>query len=207
MKMNLKNWSLYPVYYYSRQPYRRYVLYTEWSHFVWICGWRLGCPLYKGARYTPANTVHVPRKWEVQPMIVLKCTNLVLLVLTWYDLGPWTCTTKLRDVRTWPGLIRGWAYPRDSMVPRLISQDLSASLCVHQWWLWRFQIQALSGSSSPTPRQITVCNSETGLAAMAEVTKIMHCYKESWNWTKVLSSFGQFVPSAGKFEALSGVYL
>ena len=41
---------------------------------------------------------------------------------TWYDLGPWACTTKLRDVRAWPGLMRehglmhGWAYPRDSTV-------------------------------------------------------------------------------------------
>ena len=48
---------------------------------------------------------------------------------SWYDLDPWACMTKLRDVRnnvTWPGLmrkhglIRGWAYPRDSTVLLLL---------------------------------------------------------------------------------------
>ena len=39
-----------------------------------------------------------------------------------YNVGPWACTMKLCDVRTNPGLmrghglIRGWAYPRDSTV-------------------------------------------------------------------------------------------
>ena len=39
-----------------------------------------------------------------------------------YNLGPWACTMKLCDVQTLPGLmrkhglIRGWAYPRDSTV-------------------------------------------------------------------------------------------
>ena len=39
-----------------------------------------------------------------------------------YDLSPWACSMKLCDVRTNPGrmrgygLIRGWAYPRDSTV-------------------------------------------------------------------------------------------
>ena len=41
---------------------------------------------------------------------------------TWYNFGPWACTAKACDVRTFPGLmrghglIRGWASPRDSTV-------------------------------------------------------------------------------------------
>ena len=46
------------------------------------------------------------------------------LQCTWYDLGPRACTKKLRDVRTWPGLMhehglkRGLAYPPESTVTR-----------------------------------------------------------------------------------------
>ena len=88
----------------------------------------------------------VSRKWEVhcwkplckqkQPMIVLKCTKKTRMCMTTYmymvwpivhnlwtpGMGPWACTMKLSDVRTNPGLmrghglIRGWAYPRDSTV-------------------------------------------------------------------------------------------
>ena len=64
-------------------------------------------------------------------------------------IGPWAGTMKLRDIRSWPGLMRGWVYPRDSTVVT----DKQPYLNIHNYIKTRRRVRGGGGGGGGRVRE------------------------------------------------------